>query len=79
MDSKKRIIGVYLHEDTIERLERLSYHRNMNRNKMINELIQFGVDCYEQDLEKQQETDKEYNESIKYWKGIEEQCLQSGI
>ena len=78
MDSKKRIIGVYLHEDTIERLERLSYHRNMNRNKMINELIQFGVDCYEQDLEKQQETDKEYNESIKYWKGIEEQCLQSG-
>ena len=79
MDSKKRIIGVYLHEDTIERLEILSYHRNMNRNKMINELIQFGVDCYEQDLEKQQETDKEYNESIKYWKGIEEQCLQSGI
>ena len=79
MDSKKRIIGVYLHEDTIERLEILSYHRNMNRNKMINELIQFGVDCYEQDLEKQQETDKEYNESIKYWKGIEEECLQSGI
>ena len=71
MDSKKRIIGVYLHEDTIERLERLSYHRNMNRNKMINELIQFGVDCYEQDLEKQQETDKEYNESIKFGKGIE--------
>lgn len=79
MDSKKRIIGVYLHEDTIERLERLSHHRNMNRNKMINELIQFGIDCYEQDLEKQQETDKDYNESIKYWKGIEEQCLQSGI
>ena len=79
MDSKKRIIGVYLDEDTIERVVRLSYHRKMNRSKMINELIQFGVDCYEQDLEKQQETDKEYNESIKYWKGIEEQCLQSGI
>jgi hypothetical protein len=47
----------------------------MNRSKMINELIQFGVDCYEQDLEKQQETDKEYKESIKFGKGIEEQCL----
>mgnify|MGYP000487818073 FL=1 len=82
--ARKKIIGVYLKGDTLERLDKLTEKKNINRNKLINELLEFSIDCFEQELDIKIENDSEWRsylskierESSDYWKKIEEDALE---
>jgi metal-responsive CopG/Arc/MetJ family transcriptional regulator len=60
--SDKQVIGVYLKKETLFRLEKLSEKKETNRNKLINELLEFSIDVYEQELEIKKEVFKEYSD-----------------
>lgn len=49
MDSKKRIIGAYLDDDILKRINSLSKMMDVSRNKLLSYIVEFGLDCYEQD------------------------------
>lgn len=60
--SNKQVIGVYLKKETLFRLEKLSEKKETNRNKLINELLEFSIDVYEQELDIKKEVFKEYSD-----------------
>lgn len=60
--SHKQVIGVYLKKETLFRLEKLSEKKETNRNKLINELLEFSIDVYEQELDIKKEVFKEYSD-----------------
>lgn len=60
--SNKQVIGVYLKKETLFRLEKLSEKKEINRNKLINELLEFSIDVYEQELDIKKEVFKEYSD-----------------
>lgn len=60
--ANKQVIGVYLKKETLFRLEKLSEKKETNRNKLINELLEFSIDVYEQELDIKKEVFKEYSD-----------------
>ena len=47
--NEKRTIGIYVRDDVLERIRYASEEMFISRNQLIAELLEFGIDCYEQD------------------------------
>ena len=64
---EKKSIGLYVDGSLLERIDFFAKKHQSSRNKMINHLIQFGVDLYEEN----EDTDDVM------WRLLERQCFES--
>lgn len=64
--TKKRIIGAYLDDDVLNRINYLSRMMDISRNRLLSNIVEFGIDCYEQDWKMQRGgLDDEFMKSVK--------------
>jgi len=68
----KKVIGVYLTEEILTRIDScvLNTKYKISRNQLMNELIEYGLFCYEQDAAVRETIDEEINERVRK-RGIE--------
>ena len=64
--TKKRVIGAYLDYYVLHRINTLSKEMNISRNKLLSNIVEFGLDCYEQDWKMQNGSlDDDFMKSVK--------------
>lgn len=64
--TKKRVIGAYLDDDVLNRINYLSRMMDISRNRLLSNIVEFGIDCYEQDWKMQRGgLDDEFMKSVK--------------
>jgi hypothetical protein len=62
----KTVIGAYLNDDSLIRLNSLSKKMDISRNKLLRDIVEFGLDCYEQDWKMQRGgLDDDFIKSVK--------------
>ena len=64
--TKKRVIGAYLDDDVLNRINYLSRMMDISRNRLLSNIVEFGLDCYEQDWKMQRGSlDDDFMKSVK--------------
>lgn len=61
--SNKKVIGVYIDEEVLEDITRLSKHSALSRNALISEMLEFACDCYTQDFHMRLSLKSEFDKS----------------
>lgn len=64
--TKKRVIGAYLDDDVLNRINYLSKKMCFSRNRLLSDIVEFGLDCFEQDWKMQRGgLDDDFMRSVK--------------
>lgn len=61
----KKTIGIYVDDEVLQKIRYIAWNMGRSRNGLIAEMLEFSVDCYEQDiLETAPSIDKQLDEVL---------------